>query len=56
MQKLFLLSYILMCLWIPIRRARREEPYPVGRILTDITIYGVAFGLFLRFFYLKLPS
>lgn len=56
MQKLLLLSYIGMCVWIPVRRARRDKPYPVGRIITDITIYGVMFGLALRFVYTKLPS
>ncbi len=54
MQKLFLISYIMMCLYIPVRRARRAKPYPLGRILTDITLYGLGFALFLRFGYVKL--
>ena len=56
MQKLFLLSYILLCLYIPVKRSRRATPYGVGRILTDITLYGGFFAVFLRFFYPRLPA
>ncbi len=51
MQKLFLISFILVSLALPVRRARRDTPFPVSKVVTDFTIFVVAFGLVLRFAY-----
>ncbi len=54
MQKFFLLSFIIVCLAIPVRRASASKPIPLGRVVTDFMIFMVAFGVFMRFFYGRL--
>lgn len=54
MQKLFLLSFIIACLVIPVRRASATKPIPLGRVVTDFMFFIVAFGVFLRLFYGRL--
>jgi maltodextrin utilization protein YvdJ len=49
MQKFFLISFILACLFIPVRRARRQQAFPLSRVITDYVVYMVFFGVFLRF-------
>ena len=54
MQKLFLLSFIIACLVIPVRRASATKPIPLGRVVTDFMFFIFAFGVFLRLFYGRL--
>jgi maltodextrin utilization protein YvdJ len=51
MQKIFLMTFILACLLIPVRRARRQKAYPLGRVITDFIFYSIGFGFLLRFFF-----
>lgn len=55
MQKLFLLSFIIASLAIPVRRASASKPLPLGRVVTDFLIFMAFFGVFLRLFYGRLP-
>ncbi len=54
MAKIFLMSLILACLFIPVRRARREPAHPIGRVITDYVVFLLLFGAFLRFGYGRL--
>jgi hypothetical protein len=54
MQKLFLLSFIIAALAIPVRRASATKALPLGRVITDFMLFMLAFGIFLRFFYGRL--
>jgi hypothetical protein len=54
MQKIFLISLILACLLIPVRRARREPPFPISRVITDYVVFMVFFGVVLRFLFGRL--
>jgi hypothetical protein len=54
MQKIFLLSLIIFSLALPVRRARREPPFPLSKVVTDFAIYIVVFGLILRFLFGRL--
>ncbi len=54
MQKFFLLSFIIVCLAIPVRRASATKPVPIGRVVTDFMFFIVAFAVFMRFFYGRL--
>jgi hypothetical protein len=54
MQKIFLISFIIFSLALPVRRARREQPFPISKVITDFMIFLAFFALILRFGFGKL--
>jgi hypothetical protein len=54
MQKLFLISFILVSLALPVRRARRTPVFPISKVITDFTLFVLVFAFALRFIYGRL--